>query len=143
MKKIHETRDGKKMPIASMQDDHLVNMCNIFFQRAFTLKNASKNQDDRFSARLYGVRVVNSEDAADLINEILDIAAPYFLEAYLRGLEDPRVMLETIYDRKTRLEGFDNTALMLKGNIGISAMAHDFEEEDEWSEGFDPEEGDR
>jgi hypothetical protein len=121
------------MPIASMDDKHLVNMINLIFQKIMQVKQA-RATGDTFKARLYGVEIIDDEVAADLINEMMEKMAPYLAEAYLRGLEEPRVMLQSIYDRKERLAGFDNLPPMLgRGNVDMDLG---------FDEG-DPDEGDR
>jgi len=116
MRKIHVTKDGASMPIPSMGDDHLTNMCNLFAKKMTELKSIATGATDKFTSRLYGIRTVSPEDAADAINMILEQAAPYFMEAYLRGLEGPRNMLRDVYGRSIRLEGFDNTILLNPGD---------------------------
>jgi hypothetical protein len=108
MKLIHRTKEGKEMPIATMTDDHLTNMLNLIYKKAKELKQLRELSGDSFKARLYGMKIINDEEVADLINSILEYAAPYLQEAYLRGLEGPRNMLIDIFERNARLEGFDN-----------------------------------
>ena len=133
LKKIHRTRDGKELPIASMDDTHLVNMLNIVYQKVMIIKN-SRSAGDPFKARLYGMRKIDDEQAADMISEALQELAPYFIEAYLRNLPEPRAMLMAIYDRDKRLEGFDDMPALISGNV----IDFDSDLEDR-----DPDEGDR
>lgn len=132
MKIVHRTRDGKEMPIAAMDDQHLVNMINMVYQKAIVIKN-SRSAGDPFKTRLYGVRKISDEDAADIINEMLEDMAPYFIEAYLRNLPEPRAMLMTLFDRAERLEGFDNLPAL---GSGVADLSIDILE-------IDPDEGDR
>jgi hypothetical protein len=106
LKLIHRTRDGKELPIAAMDDKHLTNLLNLIYQKAMQIKNARKT-GDTFKARLYGVELIDDETAADLMNELVEQGAPYFIEAYLRDLKEPQVMLRTLFERSARLEGFD------------------------------------
>jgi hypothetical protein len=132
MKIVHRTRDGKEMPIASMDDQHLVNMINMVYQRAVIIKNSRKSTDP-FKAALYGMRTISDEDAANIINEMLEDMAPYFIEAYLRNLSEPRTMLITLFDRDKRLEGFDNVPMLGPGDVPFEIDL----------DCIDPDEGDR
>jgi hypothetical protein len=138
MKTTHITRDGKGMPIAAMKDDHLVNMLNLVYQKVMLIKNA-RSQGKPFEARLYGVQTITDENAADLINQALNEMAPYFIEAYLRDLPEPKEMLRAIFDRSKRLEGFDNVPVLTQRSYTAAELiklATGIEEPD-------PDEGDR
>lgn len=129
MRLVHITRQGKTMPIASMDDNHLVNLINIYYQKIVQIKNA-RATGDFFKARLYGVEIIDDETAADIINEAMEKLAPYIAEAYLRGLEGPRVMLQTIFDRTGRLEGFDNLPPQLGRGVVDELIDLDLEDPD-------------
>ena len=126
LKLIHRTKDGKELPIASMDDKHLTNLLNLIFQKAMLVKQARKT-GDQFKARLYGVQLIDDETAADIMNELIEQGAPYFIEAYLRNLTEPQVMLRTLFERSARLEGFDALPPLLgSGDVDLDMEDPEF-----------------
>jgi hypothetical protein len=109
------TRDGLVLPIAAMGDRHLENTLNLYYQKLMVIKNNIGNATP-LEKELYGVQSISEEKAAVLISKGLEEAMPYFIEAYLRGLNKPQEMLRNIYGRNTRLTKFDNTLALETGN---------------------------
>jgi hypothetical protein len=104
---MHVTREGKRMAIAEMKNSHLINMIKLVLSKAIEVKgmaDAAQNQTvSRYTQRLYGVKTVSPEEAADLTKLIIEKADPYLLEAYLRGLQEPVEMLQKAIGRSERL----------------------------------------
>lgn len=103
----HKTREGHVMLIAAMEDSHLINFLRMLFSKVGEVKAAMALIDEsastRFANRLYGLKPISPEDGADAIRELLEKAQPYLVEAYLRGLDEPRVLLQQAMDRRAAI----------------------------------------
>jgi hypothetical protein len=98
-RKVHKTREGRQIPIASMEPDHLTNTCNMAFKLCIEARKAAAAGTDTLDSRLAGVRPMDVDEAVSVIERTMEEFHPYFLEAYLRGLDGPRKMLQAIYNR--------------------------------------------
>jgi hypothetical protein len=116
-KKLHRTREGEEFPIASMLDDHLTNMIAIFHKQVMAIRSTLGANTNQLEAALYGVRVISHVEAGRMIAAIIDEAAPYLVEAYLRNLEGPRLMLCEMYARTAPLPNLNLPALCLTMNV--------------------------
>ena len=109
MFKVHRTRDGQHIPVAAMDDNHLINTIRLFFNKISEIKAAMAALDTaptastRFTSRLYNVKTINPEDAADAFRDAIEAATPYLLEAYLRGLKEPQQWLQDAFGRTTAI----------------------------------------
>jgi len=115
--KKHTTRDGDTMPIATMDDDHLNNMIAIFHKQVMAIRSTLSVKSNELDAAIYGVRVISHTEAGRMIAAIIDEASPYLVEAYLRNLEGPRLMLCEMYARTTPLPNLSLPALCLTMNV--------------------------
>ncbi|MCP4544223.1 MAG: hypothetical protein GY832_44490 [Chloroflexi bacterium] len=105
MLEIHGTRKGNVMLIAQMGDDHLCNMISLVIRKAREVKAMADRAAgfDAYQQRLYNVKQVTQEDAAEATRMALQKLYPYLAEAYLRGLEGPRLELVDFLGREEAL----------------------------------------
>ena len=82
---VHVTKEGKRMLIAEMDDDHLLNTIHLFVKAMNEVYLASRGVSNKYQSKLYGVEVLDPEQAAIMINDFLSQAAPYFFEAFFRS----------------------------------------------------------
>lgn len=120
MQTIHVTREGVTMPIAEMDDQHLINMIKFIGNQIGKLKNAARTPADTIQARLVGARPIDIEAAASAIMELIEKAQPYLIEAYLRNLDEGRVLLCQIYERTGAIPKGDTP--LLERRIGMSDL---------------------
>ena len=82
----HTTREGKSMLIGQMSDSHLVNQIKLLCAQVGRAKAAARGsaQFDAFKARLYGIKIVDAEDAAIIVGQLAGRLMPYLFEATLR-----------------------------------------------------------
>lgn len=137
----HVTKDGKRMLVSQMDTDHLLNLINLRLKKANEVFVASKQSVDPYKARLYGIRGVDPEQAAALVEDMLARTAPYFIEAFFRYDElskheevmtHIRELMQSVLQRAGKLEQFD-----------VPALPSSLYDEDIEEEFPDPEEGDR
>ncbi len=107
MLETHGTREGNVMLIAQMGDDHLCNMISLVIRKAKEVKAMADRAAgfDVYEQRLYGVKQVTQEDAAEATRAALQKLYPYLAEAYLRRLEGPRLELVDFLGREEALTG--------------------------------------
>lgn len=95
----HRTKDGINMPIATMTNEHLLNLIRSRLGRVGEIRAALQRSPDavsteeRVQASMYKIRVLTPEEAADHIRGLVDELMPYLLEAYLRNMPEPRLLL--------------------------------------------------
>ena len=82
----HTTREGKSMLIGQMSDSHLVNQIKLLCTQVGRAKAAARGsaQFDAFKARLYGIKIVDAEEAAVIVGALAGRLMPYLFEAALR-----------------------------------------------------------
>lgn len=98
----HRTRDGTTMLIAQMDDEHLCNTIYCLLRKVQEAQMAAQNIDTatKFQRRLYNLPEVSEEEVADMTRAVIQGLYPYLAEAYLRGLEGPRLVLVEVLGRK-------------------------------------------
>jgi hypothetical protein len=116
MLEIHRTREGDTMLIAQMSDEHLTNMISMVIRKARQVKEMADSAENinAYHAKLYGVRRVTQEDAAQATREALQKLYPYLAEAYLRDLAGPRTELAAFLGRDAQIE--TNVPLLAEPN---------------------------
>ena len=94
------------MPIAAMDDTHLLNTLNLFVRRLKAYIETAKvgNGLDEVQRAVYDVERVNPQDVAQRIRYFLTVASPYILELYIRGDMSFRDELCELIQREGRLE---------------------------------------
>jgi hypothetical protein len=116
----HTQRDGKTLLIAQMDDDHLNNMIQLVLRKIEEVQSLREPaQVDPYEQRLYGLKTITPEDAADAVRELIQKLYPYLAEAYLRGLEGPRIKLIEVLGR--------DKAIANIGGLYLPAPKHDYE----------------
>lgn len=110
MLEVHRDRDGVEKPIAMMEDDHLVNYVNLMLSRAMAIKDAGGMQFSRTEQALYGLPQIDDEEIGHKIRSIIQKLYPYLSECYLRGIEDPILLLSEVLGRRGQI----GHALMLE-----------------------------
>ena len=104
----HTTREGKTMLIGQMENSHLINQIKLLCSKIGQAKAAARGcaKFDTYTARLYGVQLVDAETAADVVGQLAGRLLPYVFEAMLRGLQDDiRQYLTTAIERDAALPG--------------------------------------
>jgi len=104
----HTTRDGKIMLIGQMTDEHLVNQIKLLCGKIGQAKAAARGsaQFDRYAAKLYGITVVDADQAALVVGQLAGLMMPYIFEAMLRGLQEAvRPVLMDAIERGAALPG--------------------------------------
>ena len=104
----HTTREGKTMLIGQMDNSHLINQIKLLCSKIGQAKAAARGcaQFDIYTARLYGVQLIDAEQAADVVGQLAGRLLPYVFEAVLRGLqEDIRPLLTAAFERDAALPG--------------------------------------
>lgn len=110
----HTTRDGQTMLIAQMENSHLMNYINMRLRKMLEVKESARIiPTDNYTRRLYGLRAVTEEEAADVNRMALMALYPYLAEAYLRGLDEPRQLLIEVLGR----DSFVGDKMMLPASI--------------------------
>ena len=113
----HHTREGHKMLVAEMTDDHLQNLVKLKIAQLGKLQSqmAQAPAMSEFQARLYGVEAVDVEAAARESRSIIKSLYPYLAELYLRGLTDLVEPLRKVIGRDSQLTV---NGLLLPANVG-------------------------
>ena len=99
----HMTRDGHKMFIAAMDDEHLMNTIRLF---AGPCIEATKNVDgletiqSRRAEALYGKKILSPANYRRILHRTCVKLSPYIMEAVLRGL-DVRQILVDVFGRNS------------------------------------------
>lgn len=104
----HTDKTGAVVPIAAMDDAHLLNMIALVAGKMETARAAlgvgeSATLSD-FDRAVYGVKTTSTEDVAELVREGMRILAPYVLEAVVRRL-DVSADVQAAIGRSARLGG--------------------------------------
>ena len=83
----HITKEGKSMPISSMEDSHLINTINFHIKRLQKAKELLNSgfKENKF-INTYQKRYINLEDVEDYIQEFDEKIAKYIYEANIRDL---------------------------------------------------------
>jgi len=108
MLETHVTRDGERMLIAEMDDEHLLNTLKAFARAAKKLHGmlGGKQTSDPYLCSLYGVERIDPEVAAMKIRQAIVKMYPYLAEAWFRRLvdDDLRDMLAEVLGRDGQME---------------------------------------
>jgi len=104
----HVTKDGDRLLIAEMEDEHLLNTIKVFTRQAKKLNAAAhaKQASDPYLCSLYGVRNIDPETAAQGVRMAIIKMYPYLAEAWFRRLNDDELhdMLAEILGRDGQME---------------------------------------
>ena len=113
----HYTREGNKMLVAEMGDDHLQNLVKLKIAKLGQLQSQMMENPNmsEFQARLYGVETVDVKAAARESRNIIKSLYPYLAELYLRGLTDLVEPLRKVIGRNSQLVV---NGLFLPANVG-------------------------
>ena len=113
----HCTREGDKMLVAEMGDDHLQNLVKLKIAKLGQLQSQMMENPNmsEFQARLYGVETVDVKAAARESRNIIKSLYPYLAELYLRGLTDLVEPLRKVIGRNSQLVV---NGLFLPANVG-------------------------
>lgn len=87
----HVTREGHKIPISEMTDNHLVNFINYVLRGINAARDIDTNANTELEAHLYRNKAksfMDSYQKANFIREQVNRLYPYFAEAVLRGLSE-------------------------------------------------------
>lgn len=105
MLRKHCTRDGRKMLIAEMSDEHLQNTVKLKMANIAKLQRGlvEAPQINPYHARLYGMPKLDIDEAAEHSRQIIDSLYPYLSELYLRGLNDLAKPLRKLIGRSGQL----------------------------------------
>lgn len=104
----HVGKNGAAVPIAAMDDAHLLNMIALVAGKMETARAALGVGETAmlsdFDRAVYGVKAASTEDVAEMVREGMRILAPYVLEAVVRRL-DVSADVQAAIGRSARLGG--------------------------------------
>lgn len=83
----HQTRAGRVLLIAQMDDSHLGSTIKLHLRKLNEARSLAQVQfnDDPFERALYGVKEINPEQAGEVAALIVRKMYPYLAELVLRG----------------------------------------------------------
>ena len=107
----HRTKDGNKMLVAEMTDEHLLNTIHLVLDSALRTKGsgdpASAMSD--FQASMYGIERVDSKKAGELVRAAVERLYPYLSELFLRQFtitdEDYATKVDKAHEKLVSLLG--------------------------------------
>ena len=128
----HYTREGNKMLVAEMGDDHLQNLVKLKIAKLGQLQSQMTESPhmSEFQARLYGVGTVDVKAAARESRNIIKSLYPYLAELYLRGLTDLVEPLRKVIGRNSQLAVnglFLPANVDEKSNVDIDQLLNSFQ----------------
>lgn len=88
--KYHRTREGHRVPLAGMSDNHLRNTIQCFSEAVAELTRRMDEVDCPQSNRaraLYGSRKPSDQEYREVVKKWYEDVGPYFAEAATRGLD--------------------------------------------------------
>lgn len=108
-KRMHETGNGRTLPIGAMQDKHLENFINLMLEKMVNIKQQALYEvgesGDMFHRELNGVQKMDRGTAVNIISNIMYKLEPYFTELVIRGnvryITNISEKINTILGRKT------------------------------------------
>jgi hypothetical protein len=110
MLEMHVTKEGDRMLIAQMTDEHLVNFINLVLKQAKVAQGAKTDELTDYHRILYNLPVVDERSIAEVTREALQKLYPYLAEAYLRGIDTPRELLQEVMGRDKAVPNFRGLA---------------------------------
>jgi len=88
-KRMHETANGRSLPIAAMDNKHLENFINLMIEKMMSIKSQALYEvgesGDLFHMELNGVQKMDKKTAIKIISEIMYKLEPYLAELVIRG----------------------------------------------------------
>lgn len=101
MKTTHVTKEGDKLLIVEMADDHLISTINLFCKQVKQYREALDNPKEfkKSEEYLYGKDKIGENEAGNRLVSLTDKLSVYVFEASIRGL-DVAKMLQEAYGRK-------------------------------------------
>lgn len=129
MFRTHRTAEEREMSLAQMTDTHLVNTIKAYFkpiiEAKFLANLQKKDQADPLLAALYDIPELDVKALANKLVRTMYFVQPYLTEAYLRGLEEPRlIMIEAL----GRSEAFPSATLLEGQHIEIDTSGYEKDE---------------
>lgn len=113
----HTTKDHETMLIAEMTDEHLTNMIQLIIKDLILpAKSIQEDEYDDFQRALYNLPKVDRRDAGKAVRKAIQKLYPYLSEAYLRGLEGPRLALIDALGRDAALPRITQGLLLGDGD---------------------------
>jgi len=108
-KRMHETANGRQLPIAAMDDQHIENFINLMLTKMASIKDQALYEvgesGDLFHRELNGVQQMDKSTAINIISNIMYKLEPYFTELVIRGnaryITNISEKLDSILKRKT------------------------------------------
>ena len=101
----HTTREGAKLLIAQMSDQHLrnyVNLCFTGIRRAKEICQTGKDASE-YERALYDLPKIDDYEAGEAVREAIRSIYPYLAEAFLRDMRDVQADLIDVMGRSTLL----------------------------------------
>lgn len=85
----HTTKEGERMLICEMSNEHLQRTIMMFLNKLSEVVDAAKanSEIDEFNRVLLDRPNITMEKAANATKDMANILAPYVMEATLRGIE--------------------------------------------------------
>ena len=97
---MHITKEGKRVLIAQMDDEHLTNFIALVLRQVLAAQAAKQDDLTDYHRALYDLPTVDDKAVAQLTREALQRLYPYLAEAFLRGLKAPRKLLIEVLGRE-------------------------------------------
>lgn len=104
MNRVHVTKDGDRMFISEMDDNHLQNMIKLALKGIEEIKAGLRNEvvEDKFKTALYGEGEGFDEDElTDMLERLTTNIYPYLAEIALRGI-NMSAELQKVFEREGR-----------------------------------------
>lgn len=112
----HITREGKRLLIAQMDDEHLNNFVSLILSKVKVVQNTGGENVTEFHRVLYNLPKIDESARAESTREALQRLYPYLAEAYLRGLEGPRKLLIDVLGREEAVPNYEGI-LQIPGQL--------------------------
>jgi len=105
--RMHETKNGRKIPISSMDDQHLENTVKLFVKIMLETKNRAlfkaESTINLFEQELNGFKPISVQAAKDIISNTMFKLEPYLVEMIIRNnpkLNEVGLQINTVLERK-------------------------------------------
>jgi hypothetical protein len=116
--KYHTTKEGKRMLISDMTDEHLKNTIDFIIKTLKAHQNIIKSEmTEKWNLDLVwsGISIRNlKKNAERKVWEVLEVLPAYIYEATIRG-ENYTEILQTLHDRKAATSFFNSEDIKLLG----------------------------
>lgn len=87
--RMHETANGRVIPLLAMEDNHIISTIKLFLRIAIEAKKNAlysvNDTIDMFHHQLNGFKPITKDEAIERISSIMYRLEPYIMEMFIRG----------------------------------------------------------